>query len=49
LLKASGSTVIDVTLPETQQGVAVLVAAGVLTSDDQAILWRQSGISNAAV
>jgi hypothetical protein len=37
-MKASGSTTIDVTLPETIVGVAALVAAGVLTVDDQAAL-----------
>lgn len=38
LLKASGSTTIDVTLQETKDGVAALVAAGVFTADDQALL-----------
>jgi hypothetical protein len=38
LLKASGSTTIDVTLQETKDGVAALVTAGILTTDDQTIL-----------
>jgi hypothetical protein len=38
LLKASGSTTIDVTLQETRDGVAALVTAGILTTDDQTIL-----------
>jgi hypothetical protein len=38
LLKASGSSSIDVTLQETQQGVAALVSAGILSADDQAVL-----------
>jgi hypothetical protein len=37
-MKASGSQTIDVTLPETIDGVTALVAAGVLTADDQAVL-----------
>jgi hypothetical protein len=32
-MKASGSTTIDVTLPETIAGVAALVAAGVLSAE----------------
>jgi hypothetical protein len=38
LLKAAGTPTIDVTAAETQQGVQALVAAGVLTADDQALL-----------
>jgi hypothetical protein len=38
LLKASGSSQIDVTLPETVNGVGALVTAGVLTAADQATL-----------
>jgi hypothetical protein len=38
LLKASGSSTIDVTLQETIDGVAALVSAGILTADDQAVL-----------
>jgi hypothetical protein len=38
LLKASGSTLIDVTMPETIAGVGALVTAGVLTAADQATL-----------
>jgi hypothetical protein len=38
LLKASGSTTIDITLQETKDGVAALVSAGILTADDQAVL-----------
>lgn len=37
-MKASGSTTIDVTLPETIAGVSALVAAGVLSAEDQAVL-----------
>jgi hypothetical protein len=37
-MKTSGSATIDVTLPETIAGVAALVAAGVLSEDDQAVL-----------
>lgn len=38
LLKAAGTTTIDVSLDETKQGVGALALAGVLTSDDAAIL-----------
>jgi hypothetical protein len=38
LLKAAGATAINVTLQETKDGVAALVAAGILSADDQAIL-----------
>lgn len=38
LLKASGSTAIDVTLAETVAGVGALVTAGVLTTSEQALL-----------
>lgn len=38
VIKASGSPTIDVTLQETKDGVAALVAAGVFTADDQALL-----------
>jgi hypothetical protein len=37
-MKASGSQTIDVTSPETIAGAAALVAAGVLSVDDQAVL-----------
>lgn len=38
LLKATGSSQIDVTLPETINGVGALVSAGVLTAADQTTL-----------
>ena|SRR5581483_6773867 len=38
LLKAAGNPTIDVTNPETQQGVATLVATGIITQADQATL-----------
>jgi hypothetical protein len=38
LLKAAGSTSIDVTSEETIAGVGALVTAGIITSDDQALL-----------
>lgn len=38
LRKATGADFIDVTLPETQQGVAAMVALGLLTEADQAAL-----------
>ena len=38
LLKASGSLSIDVTAPETKDGVAALVAAGIITAADQTTL-----------
>ena len=37
-MKASGSATIDVTLQGTIDGVAALVAAGVLSAADQAVL-----------
>jgi hypothetical protein len=38
LLKAAGATTIDVTLQETIDGVGALVAASILSADDQAVL-----------
>lgn len=38
LLKAAGTPAIDVTSAETIAGVGALVAAGILTQDDQAVL-----------
>jgi hypothetical protein len=38
LLKAAGNPSIDVTSPETQQGVQALVAAGIITAHDQQTL-----------
>jgi hypothetical protein len=38
LMKAAGNPTIDVTSAETQQGVAALLAAGVITAADQTAL-----------
>jgi hypothetical protein len=38
LRKATGAGAIDVTLPETQQGVAAVVAAGLLTQSEETTL-----------
>lgn len=38
LMKASGTTAIDVTLQETIDGIGALVQAGILTTDEQATM-----------